>query len=147
MFTCALDRDDSVPVVLRVAVIDPQPALRAGLAVLFRHEPGFLPAGGAGTQEAGLALLAHRRADVVVVDPELLGADGLPYCRRLKELPRAPRVVVYTAAASEPAYAMGAFIAGADAVVDKGAPPEELFEAVRRAGRSAGVLPALEPAA
>ncbi len=132
---------------LRVAVIDPQPALRAGLAVLLRSEPGLTFAGGASTPAQGLDLLARRRVDVVVMDPELLGPDGLPYCRRITELERAPRVVVYTAAASEPAYAMGAEVAGADAVVDKAAPGEELFEAIRIAGRSAGVLPALEPAA
>ena len=133
--------------VLRVAIIDPQPALRAGLAVLLRSEPGLMPVGGAGSEEEGLELLARRRVDVVVVDPELLGPDGLPYCRRLKEVERQPRVVVYTAHAGEPAYAMGAAIAGADAVVDKAAPAQALFAAVRRAGRSAGVLPALEPAA
>ena len=132
---------------LRVAIIDPQPGLRAGLAVLLRSEPGLIFVGKAGTEEEGLELLARRRVDVVVVDPELLGADGLPYCRRLKERERPPRVVVYTAAASEPAYAMGAQIAGADAVVDKAEPPQALFEAIRRAGRSSGVLPALQPAA
>ena len=132
---------------LRVAVIDPQPAVRAGLAALLRSEPGLTPVGSASGVEGGLLLLDQRRVDVVVVDPELLGADGLPYCRRLKERERPPRVVVYTAAASEPAYAMGAQIAGADAVVDKAQPPQALFEAIRRAGRSAGVLPALEPAA
>jgi DNA-binding NarL/FixJ family response regulator len=133
--------------VLRVAIIDPQPAVRAGLAVLLRSEPGLVAVGGAGSEEEGLALLARRRVDVVVVDPELLGPDGLPYCRRLKALERPPRVVVYTAAAAEPAYAMGAGIAGADAVVDKRESPRRLFEAIRRSGRSAGVLPALEHAA
>ena len=105
-----------------------------------------MPVGAGATEEAGLELLARRRADVVVVDPELLGPDGLPYCRRLKERERPPRVVVYTAAAGEPAYAMGAQIAGADAVVDKAESPQALFEAIRRAGRGAGVLAALEPA-
>src|SRR4051794_37257457 len=133
-----------VRVVLRVAVIDPHPVLRSGLAVLLRAEPGLAYVGGAGSQAGGLELLHRRRVDVVVLDPELLGDDGLPYCRRLQELDRPPRVVVYTAAASEPAYAMGAEIAGAHAVVDKAAPRDELFEAIRRAGRSAGLLPALE---
>ena len=132
---------------LRVAVIDPQPVVRAGLAVLLRAEPGLNPVGGAAGQDDGLELLARRRVDVVVLDPELLGPDGLPYCRRLQELERPPRVVIFTAAAAEPAYAMGAGIAGADAVVDKAAPVAALFEAIRRAGRSAGVLPALQPAA
>ena len=132
---------------IRVAVIDPQPAVRTGLAALLRSEPGLTPVGAASGAAEGLTLLDHRRVDVVVVDPELLGADGLPYCRRLKERERPPRVVVYTAAAAEPAYAMGAQIAGADAVVDKTQAPQALFEAIRRAGRSAGVLPALEPAA
>ena len=102
---------------LRVALIDPQPAVRAGLAVLLRGEPGLVPVGGAHSAEEGLELLRRRRVDVVVVDPELLGPDGLPYCRRIKALERPPRVVVYTAAAGEAAYAMGAAVAGADAVV------------------------------
>ena len=132
---------------LRVAVIDPQPALRAGLAALLRTEPGLTCVSGAGTCEEGLELLGRRRVDVVVVDPELLGPEGLPYCSRLQLLDRPPRVVVYTAAAAEPAYAMGAEIAGADAVVDKAESLSMLFNAIRRAGRSAGVIPALEPAA
>ena len=40
-------RSGRVRHVTRVAVIDPQPAVRAGLALLLRHEPGLVPVGSA----------------------------------------------------------------------------------------------------
>jgi len=37
--------------VSRIAIVDPQPAVRAGLAALLRSEPGLVPVGAAGSVE------------------------------------------------------------------------------------------------
>ena len=48
--------------VTRIAIVDPQPAVRAGLTALLRSEPGLVPVGSAGTAEEALELVARTRA-------------------------------------------------------------------------------------
>ena len=127
----------------RVVVIDPQPAVRAGLAVLLRTEPGLVPVGAAVGAHDGLELAARQRPDVVILDPQLQDADGLGTCRRLRSLDPAPRVVLY-AAGGDPTLPVTARVAGADGLVDKAAPAEELFEAIRVVARGATALPPLD---
>ena len=113
--------------VIRVAVIDSQPALRAGLAVLLRSEPGLVPV----TDPAD--------ADVVLYD-HLLHADGLALPRRLEAA-----VILYSTD-DDPALPVLARVAGARGAIDKTASPEVLFEAIRRVGRGEDALPPVEPA-
>ena len=105
----------------RIVVIDPQPAVRAGLAMMLRTEPGLVPVGAAVGAADGLELVARQRPDVVLLDPQLLDGDGLGTCRRLRALDPAPRVVLYTAG-DDPTLAVTARVAGADGLVDKAAP-------------------------
>ena len=103
----------------RVAIVDPQPAVRAGLVMLLRGEPDVL-------------LLEHR----------LLDGDGIALCRRAKaELP-AMRVVLYTAQPDDEVQLL-ARVCGADGLVDKAAPPAELFESIRLVARGGTALPPL----
>lgn len=130
---------------LRVLTVDPHPALRAGVAVLLRDEPGIVGVGAAASTEDGLALAAREHPDVVLLDPELL-AGGFAVCRRFKAADPTPGVVIYTGAAADPQLALQARVAGADGVVDKSASPQSLFEAVRLVGRGESALPPLSPA-
>jgi DNA-binding NarL/FixJ family response regulator len=127
----------------RVVVIDPQPAVRAGLAMLLRAEPGLVPVGAAVGAHDGLELVSRQRPDVVLLDPQLHDGDGLGTCRRLRSIDPAPRVVLYSAG-GDPTLPVTARVAGADGLVDKAAPPEELFEAIRRVARGDGALPPLD---
>jgi DNA-binding NarL/FixJ family response regulator len=126
----------------RVAVIDPQPAVRAGLAMMLRAEPGLEPVGASAGAD-GVELAARQRPDVVVLDPHLLDADGLGVCRRLRALNPAPSVVLY-AAGDDATLAVTARVAGADGLVDKAAPASELFEAIRLVARGDSALPPLD---
>jgi DNA-binding NarL/FixJ family response regulator len=127
----------------RVVVIDPQPAIRAGLAMLLRAEPGLVPVGSAVGARDGLELVARQRPDVVLLDPQLLDGDGLGTCRRLRTLDPAPRVVLYSAG-GDPSLPVTARVAGADGLIDKAAPAEELFEALRAVARGLTALPPLD---
>jgi DNA-binding NarL/FixJ family response regulator len=127
----------------RVVVIDPQPAVRAGLAMLLRAEPGLVPVGAAVGAHDGLELVSRQRPDVVLLDPQLLDGDGLGTCRRLRSLDPAPRVVLYSSGADK-ALPVTARVAGADGLVDKAAPAEELFEAIRMVARGGNALPPLD---
>jgi DNA-binding NarL/FixJ family response regulator len=126
--------------VTRIAIIDPQPAVRAGLSVLLRAEPGLVPVGAASGVRDGEALLRRSRVDVVLVEQRLLDGDGVSLCRRLQAIPDAPHVILYSAV-EDPALALIARVAGADGLVAKTAPPSELFEAIRVVARGGLALP------
>ena len=126
----------------RIVVIDPQPAVRAGLTVLLRAEPGLVPVGAAADFHEGVELVARQRPGVVLLDPE---GEGLALCRRLRALADPPRVVLY-AAQGDPSLPVTARVAGADGLVDKAAEPEELFEAIRMVARGGNALPPLDRA-
>jgi two-component system, NarL family, response regulator DevR len=130
--------------VTRVAIVDSQPAVRAGLALLLRNEPGLVPVGVAAGAHDGLELVERLRPAIVLVEHHLLGGDGLTLCRRLKALDRPPRVILYTAD-PDGETALLARVACADGMVDKAADPDELFEAIRVVARGGSALPPLEP--
>jgi DNA-binding NarL/FixJ family response regulator len=128
--------------VTRVAVIDPQPAVRTGLVMLLRAEPGMVPVGTAAGAGDAHDLLARERPDVVLLEQRLLDGDGIALCRRVKAEGSATSVVLYTAQPDDE-VALLARVAGADGLVDKAAPPAELFEAIRIVARGATALPSL----
>jgi DNA-binding NarL/FixJ family response regulator len=125
---------------MRIAIVDPQPAVRAGLTMLLRTEPGLVPVASAAGAHDGLELVNRLRPGVVLLEHRLLDGDGLALCRRLKALPHGPRVIIYTSEMD----ALMARVAGADGLVDKAAEPAELFEAIRIVARGGLALPPLE---
>jgi DNA-binding NarL/FixJ family response regulator len=128
--------------VTRVAIIDPQPAVRAGLAMLLRAEPGLVPVGAASGASEAHDLITRERPDVVLLEHHLRDGDGIALCRRVKSEPKAPRVILYTTLPDDEVELI-ARIAGADGIVDKAAPPDQLFEAIRLVARGATALPPL----
>ena len=129
----------------RVAIVDPQPAVRAGLFALLRGEPGLVPVGSAGSAEEALEVAARSAPDLVLIEPLLGTGDGLQLIRRIAGAERAPRVVAYTDT-GDPALEVALRVAGADGLVDKQAPPEDLFEALRVVAGGRTALPPVTPA-
>src|SRR4051812_44436010 len=121
----------------RIVVIDPQPAVRAGLAMMLRTEPGLVPVGAAVGAVDGLELVSRQRPDVVLLD-----GGELALCRKLRALEHAPRVVLY-AVGDDPTLPVTARVAGADGLVDKEAGLDELYAALRLGGRGGSLLPPL----
>ena len=78
----------------------------------------------------------------MLLDHQLRDGDGIALCRRLKAERAELRVIVYTGAASDAVQVL-ARVAGADGIVDKAAPPSELFEAIRHVARGGSALPPL----
>jgi DNA-binding NarL/FixJ family response regulator len=124
---------------IRVLVVDDHPAVRTGLVAMLRAEPDLVPVASAADTEAAMAAARRTRPDVAVVDYHLKRGDGLLACRELKSLPAPPRILIYSAFA-EHALGLPAAVAGAHGVVDKGVPPDELFERVRTVARGETVL-------
>jgi DNA-binding NarL/FixJ family response regulator len=124
---------------IRVLVVDDHPAVRAGLVAVLRTEPGLVPVAAAADPDGALTEARRRHPDVALVDYHLREADGLLLCRDLKSLPAPPRVLIYSAFA-DAGLGLPATIAGADGLVDKGTPTDELFERVRTVARGGTAL-------
>jgi DNA-binding NarL/FixJ family response regulator len=120
--------------VIRVLIVDDHPVVRAGLEAILRTEPGLAPVGAAEDGPGLWRLLRRTRPDVVVLDRNLVQEDGLEICRALRAEPAAPAVVIYTVDPSDDLRDRAAE-AGAATVVDKGADPAVLLDALRVAGR------------
>jgi DNA-binding NarL/FixJ family response regulator len=103
--------------VIRVAILDPHPAMRAGLETILHAAPGIVPVGAAGDRHALRPLLYRTDPDVVIV-------DDLHVCLALSAR---LRVVLY----ADGAAIVPAAFAGAAAIVDKAAATHELLAAVR----------------
>ena len=98
----------------------------------------------AASAEEAAALVEHWRPSVVVLDVGLPGIDGLSFCRRLKEEPDPPSVVLLTGAELSPT---GARVAGADAFLRKPFSPLELVGVLDRLlGREAPAKPLVREA-
>ena len=129
----------------RIAIVDPQPAVRAGLAALLRSEPGLVPVGSAGTAEEALELVARTAPDLVLLEPlprRRRWSAALPPHHRAED--GAARRRLHRG--GDPALEVALRVACADGLVDKQAPPEELFEALRIVARGRTALPPLTPA-
>jgi DNA-binding NarL/FixJ family response regulator len=129
----------------RIVIVDPQPASRAGLAMLLRGEPGLVPVGSATGAHDGAEFVARQRPDVVLVEHHLPDGDGPGLCRRVRALERSPEVIFYTGD-PDPALGLLARVAGAAGLVDKAAEPGVLFEAIRVVARGGSALPPLTAA-
>jgi DNA-binding NarL/FixJ family response regulator len=125
---------------IRILLVDDHPALRAGLTAVLRSEPGLVPLGTAASEEELWPALQRTKPDVVILDYHLPPADGLQLCRRIKRTMPPPGVLLYSAYADASLVIPGV-LAGADAVVNKGAPASELYDAIRRVGRGEKVMP------
>lgn len=127
---------------IRLALLDDHPAVLVGLQRVIEQEPGIAIIGAAPTAPELARELDGRRPDVVVVDHDVARSDGLSQCRRIKDRPQPPGVIVYSAF-DEQTLALPARVAHADAVVDKAEPVSSLLAAIRAVARGETRLPSV----
>jgi DNA-binding NarL/FixJ family response regulator len=120
--------------------VDDHPAVRAGLLAILDSEPGIVSLGAVDGAEQAVERAGRGRPDLILADYQLSDGDGLALCRSMEALPEPPRVLLYSAYAGDD-LAIAALVAGANGVVSKAAPSDELFEAIRLAARGEDVLP------
>jgi DNA-binding NarL/FixJ family response regulator len=122
--------DDGMPTRIRLAVVDDHPVVREGLIAMLRTEPDFEIVGEAGTGPDAVALVADRDPDVLLLDLELPGLDGVGVLRRLAEAGARTRSIVFTVFDTDDRI-IGAVQAGAAGYLLKGVPRAEIFNAIR----------------
>jgi DNA-binding NarL/FixJ family response regulator len=128
--------------VIRVAVLDDHPAVRAGLDAILEPEPDLVAVGSAADEEAVWPLLRRTQPAVVVLDVHHPGRDGLMLCLQIKSAVQPPAVVLYSAT-TPASLVVAAAVAGADAVVGKSSSTLELLEAIRTVARTPHPRPAI----
>lgn len=82
---------------IRLLQVDDHALFREGLAGLFAHQPDFAIVGEADDAGSALAVAGRVWSDLVLMDIDLPGQDGVEATRRLKTLLPATVVVMVTA--------------------------------------------------
>ena len=123
---------------LRVLLVDDQDLVRAGFRVILGMEDDIEVVGEAGDGLAAVELATALRPDVVLMDVQMPGIDGIEATRRVLA-DGATRVVILTTFDSED-YLFEALRAGASGFLLKNASPEDLVEAVRIVARGDALL-------
>lgn len=130
---------------VRVLLVDDDAIVRAGLRLLLETHEGFEVVGEASDGAGGVSQVKIRRPDVVLMDVQMPGVDGIEATRRIAELDLEPptRVLVLTTFEVD-AYVFEALRAGASGFVLKRLAPEDLIHAVRTvAGGEALLAPSV----
>ncbi len=86
-----MNNDDS-PV--RVLIVDDQTPFREASRMVVELSDGFEVAGEAADGEQAIALVGELRPDLVLMDVQMPGIDGIETTRRISAMPEAPVVVV-----------------------------------------------------
>jgi DNA-binding NarL/FixJ family response regulator len=118
--------------VIRVALVDDQALLRAGLRVLLDNEDDIAVVGEAGDGEEAIALARQTRPDVILMDIRMPGLDGVEATKRIAEDDRLAgvRVLILTTFESDE-YVFEALRVGASGFLVKDSRPTDILGAVR----------------
>lgn len=115
---------------IKVVIADDQDLVRGGLSALLACEPDITVVGEATDGQQAVGLARERAADVVLLDIEMPGSDGLQGIRALAQArPEARALMLTTFDLDE--YVFEALRAGASGFLLKTTPPAELSAGIR----------------
>lgn len=128
---------------VRVLLVDDQDMVRAGFRLLLDAEAGIDVVGEARDGRQAVDETRRLRPDVVLMDIQMPGTDGIEATRALTDAGEPARVVMLTTFERDD-YIFEALRAGAAGFLLKNAPPEDLIEAIQVvAGGDALLAPAV----
>jgi DNA-binding NarL/FixJ family response regulator len=119
---------------IRILIADDQSIIRAGLTTILNSQPDMEVIGQAANGMDAVALAQELRPDVCLFDIRMPNLDGIEATRLLAGPDVIdPLTVVVITTFDTDEYVHGTLKAGARGFILKGAPPEQLLEAVRAA--------------
>ena len=116
--------------VQRIVVIDDHPLLRKGLKQLADLSPNIEVIGETDNGKQGLIMVDNLHPDLVLLDLNMPGMDGLAILQALKQLEPAPKVVILTISDAQEDV-IAAMRGGADGYLLKDTDPEVLLDEFR----------------
>jgi DNA-binding NarL/FixJ family response regulator len=128
-------------VTVRVLIADDQQLVRAGFRMILGTQPDIDVVGEAADGAEAVALAAALEPDVLLMDIQMPGLDGIEATRRiLAGAPdRMPRILILTTFDLDE-YVYDALRAGASGFLLKDVPPRQLAAAVRTVGEGDALL-------
>lgn len=124
---------------IRAAIADDQELVRGGIRMILESEPDITVVGEASDGAGAVALVAQERPDVLLLDVQMPGQDGLSAARQIVESGAETRVLMLTTFDLD-AYVYEALRAGAAGFLLKDMPGEDILIAIRQAARGADTL-------
>ncbi|MFF0339129.1 response regulator [Kribbella sp. NPDC004875] len=124
---------------IRLLIADDHPVVRDGLSGMFAAEPEFEVVGQASDGAEAIRLAEALRPDVILMDLQMPGTNGLAAIGELTDRGVPSRVLVLTTYDTD-GYVVPAIEAGATGYLLKDAPRDELLRAVRSAAEGKSVL-------
>jgi DNA-binding NarL/FixJ family response regulator len=124
---------------LRVLVADDHPLFLDGLVALLSTEPDVDVVASATTGEEAVARAAELRPEIVILDLQLPGIDGVETARRILRAAPATAVLMLTMF-DDDASVLDALLAGARGYILKEAAHDEVLLAVRAVGRGEAIF-------
>ena len=112
---------------VQVLIVDDQPRARQSLKALLATWPLIGAVREAANGEEAIGSVEQARPDIVLMDVHMPVMNGLEATRRIKEHWPQVRIIALSIYGD---YQADALIAGADAFVSKGEPPEKLLDTV-----------------
>lgn len=126
---------------LRIAIVDDQPLIRAGFAMVVDSQPDMEVVLQAGDGAEAVDALRGRLVDIILMDVRMPVMDGIDATRRVLAQAGSvpPRVIMLTTFDIDE-YVLAAVRAGASGFLLKDAQPEELLSAIRTVQRGDAVI-------
>ncbi|HSM06930.1 MAG TPA: response regulator transcription factor [Longimicrobiales bacterium] len=115
---------------MRVLIADDHAVVRQGIRAVLESADDVEVVGEAATGDEAMTLVEELNPDVLVLDVNMPGADGLEVTRALREEGRDCRILILSMH-DNPEYVLQALRLGADGYVLKDAGPAELRDAVQ----------------
>jgi two-component system nitrate/nitrite response regulator NarL len=126
---------------IRILVVDDQPDVRRGLRLRFQLEPDFAVIGEAENGKLAVPAAAELQPDVIVMDLDMPGLNGIEASRVLKAVGIDAAIVILSIHDAAPTRDEAAVV-GVHAFLGKHEPSEKLVAAIREAAASKkGVKP------
>ena len=124
---------------IRVLLVDDQDLLRSGIRIILESEPGIVVVGEARDGNSALERIRQVSPDVVCLDVQMPGMDGLTATRLITALEHPPAVLVLTTFDRDD-YLFEALEGGASGFLLKNSTPEQLVDAVQIVARGDALL-------
>ncbi|KQZ09594.1 LuxR family transcriptional regulator [Agromyces sp. Root1464] len=125
---------------IRVLVVDDQSLVRGGFRTILDSEEGIEVVGEAANGEEAIAAVAALSPDVVCMDVQMPGMDGLEATRRITADEASAAAVLVLTTFNREDYLFAALEAGASGFLLKNSSPEQLIEAVQVVARGDALL-------
>ena len=125
---------------IRVLLVDDQELVRAGFRIILQSEPGIEVVGEAGNGAQAVELARTLKPDVICMDVQMPGTDGIEATRIIAADPEVSAGILILTTFQRDDYLFDALQAGASGFLLKTARAEQLVEAVQVIARGDALL-------